>query len=773
MIQKLHNEDPYARPNQNWIIQKELVGDEVIEIRKLTLRGKRRVVTVAITAFTIGTLLIVLNSPFRNSFLVPGELSSTHAQILAGQGADRCSACHPGDNQSLGSMLLGSFSSSEKSKCQSDLCMECHKNSINSEFALKPHNVEPSRLINEHSRFKQASFANLVGASPPINEENELACSTCHREHHGANDLKHMTDRQCQTCHSNVYHSFETDHPEFTNWPVDRRSRIAFDHVSHSNQHFPGKSAEFDCRQCHIDDSFANVQKLASFEVSCAGCHEQQIVNSGSQGLELFSLPMLDLKAIRSAKLDVGSWPVESTGDFDGQISPMMRLLLAGDSKAAKTLVQLGDGFDFSDVDAADVHQVKLASQLAWSIKYLLFDLSVKGEFAVRERLSQVLQRPVSSMEVNQLIHGASEATFQQASKAWFPKLNQEVATHRFVKPVGELTWLPTGDALMKVKPQDVQGADELAPNPLKALVQPDVRPLQQPDKNGSQPEPSIKVAWPSGLTPKTDNPRKDSNVVNKINEQEAGTDGLKPPDFNEWLAENPLKKQLNGEVTSHAVVGAASKAPPEAPDVYGVTPQVIANTTHFQSSRENSPTNVNTSAIPTNTNWIRDDLAFTISYRPSGHADSIVKAWSDLAGSIAMADVDLHAKPLFEEMTSMTGTGLCRSCHTVDRLADESFVFNWETKYRDPTIRSFTRFSHGPHLVLPNLADCRQCHQLNDRQSNRDSFVNFDSSQQSSNFNPLLKANCSNCHSKGRAENSCTQCHNYHVGSRVVGSNN
>ena len=220
MIQKLKCHDPYVRPNQNVETQTELVGDEIFEVRKLSLRTKRRIVTLALTAFTIGALLIVINSPARNSFLAPGPLISTHAQILAEQGADRCAACHDQGNESLGAWMAGSVSNGEPSKCQSTLCMDCHKNSINSNFALDPHNVDPNRLVVDNSKLSQSGFITRVALGSPVNKNQQLACSTCHKEHHGSNDLTKLTDQQCQACHSNVYHSFESDHPEFTNWPI-------------------------------------------------------------------------------------------------------------------------------------------------------------------------------------------------------------------------------------------------------------------------------------------------------------------------------------------------------------------------------------------------------------------------------------------------------------------------------------------------------------------------------------------------------------------------
>ena len=87
----------YERPTQHWIetrVENAVLDSEPVLVRRRSLRSKRNTFTISVTVFTIGTLLILFNSPFRNEFVVPGSLVSSHAQILAGQGADRCAACH-------------------------------------------------------------------------------------------------------------------------------------------------------------------------------------------------------------------------------------------------------------------------------------------------------------------------------------------------------------------------------------------------------------------------------------------------------------------------------------------------------------------------------------------------------------------------------------------------------------------------------------------------------------------------------------------------------
>ena len=279
--------------------------------------------------------------------------------MLNEHGTDRCAACHPAGNQSFTQWVKTAFtkSSGGESKCQSDLCMECHKNTISTEFALKPHNVDPAKLNEITRSFQKVNFRNsavLSGASG----KNELACSACHREHHGEASLTDLTDQQCQSCHTENYHSFETDHPEFTTWPQLRRSRIAFDHSSHAMKHYPGLKTSFDCSQCHIDDSSQNVKLLAPYEETCAHCHDQKIRDNGSAGLALFALPMLDLEALRNADLDVGEWPEYASGEFDGNLPPAMKVLLIADEQAETALNYFGDDFDFSDVDPDDSVQL-------------------------------------------------------------------------------------------------------------------------------------------------------------------------------------------------------------------------------------------------------------------------------------------------------------------------------------------------------------------------------------------------------------------------------
>ena len=101
MIRKLPNmnakRQPYHRPNDPFVEVEipSLDGKSPpVVIRQRSLRQMRTIFTWSITTFMLGALLIVISSPYRAEILAPGDLNSTHSQILAAEGADRCAACH-------------------------------------------------------------------------------------------------------------------------------------------------------------------------------------------------------------------------------------------------------------------------------------------------------------------------------------------------------------------------------------------------------------------------------------------------------------------------------------------------------------------------------------------------------------------------------------------------------------------------------------------------------------------------------------------------------
>ena len=311
----------YERPNQSFVYvplpasdegvasgevlyQRPVDNGETPVLVKAALRKQRGMFTFAMTALTVGFLLIGLNSPWSNEFIAPGPLSSPHAQILGDMGSDRCAACHQQADASFSqwamSMVGASSANVPADHHQSQLCMKCHEKNFALDLALNPHNIPTEELNALTTNGSSSAFAIKSGLG--LNHGNQIACNACHREHHGDVSLSRLTDQQCQSCHQQTFHSFETDHPEFTKWPLQRRQNIAFDHGTHFQKHFPANKTAFACNQCHTADLTGNVQQTTPFEQSCGACHAQQIADSGDRGWTLFALPMIDMKAVEGKR---------------------------------------------------------------------------------------------------------------------------------------------------------------------------------------------------------------------------------------------------------------------------------------------------------------------------------------------------------------------------------------------------------------------------------------------------------------------------------------
>ena len=175
-----------------------------------------------------------------------------------------------------------------------------------------------------------------------------------------------------------------------------------------------------------------------------------------------------------------------ATGDFDGPVPPIMRVMLTADPAAAEVLNRFGPEFDFSDIDPSNSADVKDAVELVWAIKRLLYDLALDGPHAVRTRLESVMKLDVSDEELQKMVTNLDEPVFQNAVKRWLPNLNIEVAHHRFgvprnsTSPTNQLSdieleksnrsWWPADEALLM---RIVNREEVLAENPLAGLIQP------------------------------------------------------------------------------------------------------------------------------------------------------------------------------------------------------------------------------------------------------------------------------------------------------------
>ena len=155
---------------------------------------------------------------------------------------------------------------------------------------------------------------------------------------------------------------------------------------------------------------------------------------------------------------------------------------------------------------------------------------------------------------------------------------------------------------------------------------------------------------------------------------------------------------------------------------------------------------------------WFRDDRSMTIRYQPTGHADPWLRAWLDVA--VRIENTQLRTA-LLADLGRPNSPGTCLSCH---QLQASGRAIAWHGFDRRNEPRSFTKFSHRPHVLQPELADCSHCHALHTSESNPATLVAVSSTLDPHDFLPIGKQACASCHTPTAAGNACIQCHRYHV---------
>jgi len=191
---------------------------------------------------------------------------------------------------------------------------------------------------------------------------------------------------------------------------------------------------------------------------------------------------------------------------------------------------------------------------------------------------------------------------------------------------------------------------------------------------------------------------------------------------------------------------------------------------------------------------WYLDEDLLAVRYRPSGHADPLLAAWTEYTVLLAARRAASSAPHGLTERSSQLIPGDCTGCHLISDAAHmpvstSSLSSPWNSIQRSSTLRTFTKFDHQPHLTLPLIRECRYCHVLNssnkalgETASTAEQPLSSSVSQHKNfplaelpalslahhlhlEFKPMEKSQCTACHRPNSAGDGCTQCHNYHVG--------
>ncbi|MFG0266941.1 MAG: hypothetical protein ACF8AM_17595 [Rhodopirellula sp. JB055] len=471
-------------------------------------------------------MVVLFATRMTPKVIQPGNLTTAHAQILSGELAqDRCAACHQNatSNRWLATAPNGANSDSKADTGffglaswlgggathadmptvpMTDLCLNCHEQQMPRESARWAHNLSPQTreeltlaavLKRDGKAIQLESNPNateLAENSLPVQTvsrtsslQNNLACSICHQEHHGADaHLAAITDSRCQTCHVNQFGSFADSHPEFGKWPYAHASNIHFDHGRHAKIHFPREAeknsseaekrsgedpsspdafATFDCKTCHIGPSFSSfdldtadpVMTTLPYEIACAKCHDSSLRVQIAEGPALLQLPTLP----EDIADQINDWPALATGFADGRVDGWMALMLR--TETSESALRRFKRVETANWDSPIV-QVEAVS-LGNAITELSQDLATSGQDALMQRLRDA---GVDEQIARPLVESFPPQLIRDAMGVWFGDVTTAQATTAEPAPVAD-----SGFGLLDSELGNELGNDSIETDPLLA----------------------------------------------------------------------------------------------------------------------------------------------------------------------------------------------------------------------------------------------------------------------------------------------------------------
>lgn len=160
---------------------------------------------------------------------------------------------------------------------------------------------------------------------------------------------------------------------------------------------------------------------------------------------------------------------------------------------------------------------------------------------------------------------------------------------------------------------------------------------------------------------------------------------------------------------------------------------------------------------------WYRDDIRLAIRYRAAGHADPVMRSIVEMIAELSPSD------PVRKRLLSQASVKACVECHQAAIDAPPSLVTrhlglaSWKSWPLVGGKQEFTKFSHGPHLNIAQLADCSHCHQVTPAAIDSHGVGLVDSGE----FKAMTRQSCAACHTPKAAGDRCVDCHRYHIDHR------
>jgi len=376
-----------------------------------SIRQKRSLVVKWSVFAIFAMMMLLLNSHTKATFFSPGDLSFKHGKI------DQCSTCHEVFDKSFFNWVKQALSG-ENTIDNSKKCLDCHKFGEN---AHQPHGLARDDLQQLKKNKKETNNR----------EDKQLACLSCHLEHHGADsDLTDVAKQNCAYCHRLDQSVINAQHPEFNHYPYKRNTRIIFDHTTHAKKYYYNKAgdqlldtAPESCQSCHQSDSRANKMMQHAYAKDCKACHKD--IFEESESFIVFEIPEL---AFDATELNV-QWPEGASGT----LTHFMIMLLATDSLFVEAVADLDDYFDLSELDK------QKTKKIVKSIKKLFFEIDQQGPIVFKKRLVSAFNCQlneqgqfdsdslctVKKAELDLMVKLFPLKLFCEAKQRWFPSLSR------------------------------------------------------------------------------------------------------------------------------------------------------------------------------------------------------------------------------------------------------------------------------------------------------------------------------------------------------------
>jgi hypothetical protein len=593
--------------------------------------------------------------------------------------------------------------------------------------------------------------------------------------------LRTITNEQCQSCHVLKFDHFDKDHPDFSNYPFETRTRIVFDHAGHFGKHYPETAKKEPdrripetCSSCHDSRGDKRVMAVAPFEKTCASCHADQITGkqrvSGPKGIAFLALPGLDLETLKKKNAAVGEWPDGS----EATLTPFMKVMISRNDNGRVLLAAL-EGLNLQDLSQASDTQIKAVTDMVWEIKRLLNGLIAGKASDILADLNIVQGTKLSASLVGDLTASIPRDVLLGAQQQWLPNLGSEIANGPMAardaqvdsKPQEVPAPAPAAN-VSDDKPEESESADTVAAQDEKGETKAERDPPacimrvfgaclvskeQSTAANGADTPPSLNETTDakSRLLPADPFPKPMRAGLSDLPPpkpialaaNEAQSDELLFPtedELRELKARNA--RSARGQPAQSGAPGsaAAGEAKPVISIDSGVDPEAWADIG----------------------GWYRQD--HTIFYRPTGHKDKFIYSWLFLTGPQAPKDAITPVAAVFNSFTGKDAPGSCTKCHSVDEVRGKGRIVNFGPVTAASKAGRFTRFIHEPHLTIKDDRGCLTCHSLAKDRTYLKSYEQGEPKTFQSNFDSVKRDVCQTCHNSSKARQDCQNCHSYHV---------